>query len=408
MGIPAIRQYEKYLGLPALVGWAKKRSFIYIKERVWKKLQGWKEKLLSVAGREVLIKAVIQAIPTYIMSCFKLPKGKELEVLIRKFWWGYTDDSRKVHWVSWERLCEAKEMGGMGFKEIEKFNDALLAKQVWRLMHNLDLLCFRVFKARFFPNCSILDAKESNFGSYAWKSILSARDVIKKGMVWRIGNGQAVRIKENKWLLVRPSRVILSPFPSVMAETKVSSLINQESSVWKSKEVNRVFLPHEASLILSIPLSRRQPPDCASWSCTPSGNFSTSSAYKLLAAAASLDRASTSNQADQSGLWKRLWKLQVPNKIKHFVWRVCNNALPTKCNLKRRHIANSNICELCNDASEDALHAFCFCSHVAPMWLTHHWFQSIISPPPLSFRDLLNKFIQVDDEFRPELFAIIS
>ena len=114
----------------------------------------------------------------------------------------------------------------MGFKEIEKFNDALLAKQVWRLMHNPDSLCFRVFKARFFPNCSILDAKESNSRSYAWKSILSARDVIKKGMIWRIRNGQAVRIKEDKWLPVRPSRVILSPLPSVMAETKVNSLIN--------------------------------------------------------------------------------------------------------------------------------------------------------------------------------------
>ena len=92
LGVPAISQYEKYLGLPALVGWAKKRSFIYIKERVWKKLKGWKEKLLSVAGREFLIKAIIQAIPTYTMSYFKLPKWliKELEVLIRKFWWGYT------------------------------------------------------------------------------------------------------------------------------------------------------------------------------------------------------------------------------------------------------------------------------------------------------------------------------
>ena len=76
-------------------------------------------------------------------------------------------------------------------------------------------------------------------------------------MVWRIGNGEAVRIKEDKWLPVRPSRVIISPLPSVMAETKVSSLINQELSVWKSDEVNRVFLPHEASLILTIPLSRR-------------------------------------------------------------------------------------------------------------------------------------------------------
>ena len=81
------------------MGRAKKRSFIYLKERVWKKLQGWKEKLLFIAGREILVKAIIQAIPTYTMSCFKLPKGLiiELEVLIRKFWWGYSDDSRKVH-----------------------------------------------------------------------------------------------------------------------------------------------------------------------------------------------------------------------------------------------------------------------------------------------------------------------
>ena len=95
VGVPAIRQYEKYLGLPALVGRAKKQSFVYLKERVWRKFQGWKEKILSHAGREVLIKSVIQAIPTYTMSCFKLPKGlvKELEVLIRKYWWRYNGDS---------------------------------------------------------------------------------------------------------------------------------------------------------------------------------------------------------------------------------------------------------------------------------------------------------------------------
>ena len=91
----------------------------------------------------------------------------------------------------------------MSFKEIEKFNDALLAKQVWRMMnnHDHDSLCYRVFKARFFPIGTILDAKESSLGSYAWKSILSARDIIKKGAVWRIGDGQSVSIREDKWLL---------------------------------------------------------------------------------------------------------------------------------------------------------------------------------------------------------------
>ena len=147
---------------------------------MWKKLQGWKEKLISQVGREVLIKFFIQAIPMYTMSCFKLPKCliKELEVLISKFWWGHNRDSRKVHWVKWERLCKAKEVGGMGFKEIEKFNETLLAKQVWRMINNSDSLCYRVFKARFFPNCSILKAKDSIIRFYVWKSIIRARDVI--------------------------------------------------------------------------------------------------------------------------------------------------------------------------------------------------------------------------------------
>lgn len=97
------------------------------------------------------------------MSCLKLPKSliKELEVLTRKFWWGYDGDIRKVNWVNWKKLCQTKELGGMGFKEIEKFNDALLAKQVWRMINNPNSLCHPVSKIRFFPNSSILEAKDS-------------------------------------------------------------------------------------------------------------------------------------------------------------------------------------------------------------------------------------------------------
>ena len=131
LGIPAIQRYEQYLGLPSLVGRAKKKSFSLIKERIWKKLKGWKEKILSQAGHEILIKAVIQAIPTFTMSCFKLPKGliSEIETLIRKFWWGYRGEQRKIHWISWEKLCQPKNNEGrIGFKELSMFNDSLLAK----------------------------------------------------------------------------------------------------------------------------------------------------------------------------------------------------------------------------------------------------------------------------------------
>ena len=89
-GVLKILHYDKYLGLPSLIGKHKKASFDYIKEMIWRKLQGWEEKLLSQADREILIKAVVQAIPTYMMSCFMLPQGlcHEIEFLICMFWWG--------------------------------------------------------------------------------------------------------------------------------------------------------------------------------------------------------------------------------------------------------------------------------------------------------------------------------
>ena len=131
LGVEEIRSYEKYLSLPSLVGKNKKASFNYIKKQVWRKLQGWEEQLLSQASREILIKAMIQTIPTYSMNCFKLSIGlcNELEGLIQKFWWGQRGDRRKIHKVRWEELCKPKSEGGMGFKDLALFNDALLAKQ---------------------------------------------------------------------------------------------------------------------------------------------------------------------------------------------------------------------------------------------------------------------------------------
>ena len=75
---------------------------------------------MSQAGREVLLKAIVQAIPTFAMSCFKLLMSlcHEIEVMIKNFFWGQRGERRKIHRKKWETLCLPKNEGGMGFKEL--------------------------------------------------------------------------------------------------------------------------------------------------------------------------------------------------------------------------------------------------------------------------------------------------
>ena len=116
--IPVTQRYDSYLGLSALVGKSRTAAFKNILERVWKRLHDWKVKFLFQAGKEILLKAVVQAIPTYCMSVFLLPKSvcSEINLQMQNFWWSHYKKESDIHWMSWRQMGLSKKEGGWAFE----------------------------------------------------------------------------------------------------------------------------------------------------------------------------------------------------------------------------------------------------------------------------------------------------
>ena len=262
-GVHGTVNFEKYLGLPAIVGKSKQQTFSGLKELIARRLQGWKERLLSKAGRAILIKTVAQAIPTYTMSYFKLPKAwcDGINSLVSKYWWGQKADEHKIHWINWGRLCSSKPDGGMGFRDLHCFNLALLAKQGWRLATQPTSLFSRVFRSKYFPRCSFWQAKLGSSPSFFWRSILAARDLLRRGIRWSVGNGQSVKIWEDNWGV--PD---LQKRPHAREVEWVSELIDDARGTWNLPVLCELFDADSVAKIQQIPLRDTRGPDLFSWS----------------------------------------------------------------------------------------------------------------------------------------------
>lgn len=102
LGITHVDHPGSYLGLPTIWGKSKKEALSYIKDRVMRKIDCWKLKSLSPAGKEILLKSVASAVLAYPMACFKFPASicNEINASLSNFWWGENESNNKLHWKS--------------------------------------------------------------------------------------------------------------------------------------------------------------------------------------------------------------------------------------------------------------------------------------------------------------------
>lgn len=361
LGVNKVPCHEKYLGLPCFAGRSKASLFQSFRDRIWNKLFGWKSKLFSVGGREVFLKSVIQAIPTYVMNLFRLPDKliQEIHRLCARFWWGGDDTRRKMHWCSWERLCWHKVDGGMGFRDLTTFNKALLAKQAWRILQWPTSLAARVMKGIYFPCGDFLNVKSTNRSSYIWRSILWGRELLLEGSRWAVGNGNKIDIRKDSWI---PKKNPACTY-SFKGQTGISMVcdLKTETGCWNSELLDSLFSAEEAGQIMSIPISLHDE-DHLIWHFNSSGDYSVKSGYWNAIRIKGWGQVSTS--AGHSPWWRSLWQLSIPSKVKIFIWRACLNWIPTQFNLMKHGVPTSQHCPLCNLADESTIHALWNCSRL--------------------------------------------
>jgi hypothetical protein len=190
------------------------------------------------------------------MACFRLPRGLYLHIntMLRKFWWGSKEGERKPSWVSWKEMCKPKNMGGLGFRDIELFNLALLARQGWRLLQNPETLSVKILKARYYPSTDLLHAELGSAPSQVWRAIQYGLPVLKQGLIKRIGTGTDTDPVNDQWIqrdgMLHPVACLVLEPPS-----RVSDFIEATSATWKEGRMRQCFRPMDVKAILQIPLS---------------------------------------------------------------------------------------------------------------------------------------------------------
>ena len=372
LGIEKEALGEKYLGLPTAVGRVADGTFDYSADRIRNFIHGWGANNLSYAGRELLLKANAQAVPTYPMSCFKLPAPvcKKMKSHISNYWWGSSVDSNKIHWQRWSKLTTPKGEGGMGFRDLPLFNEAMLGKQGWRLITRPDSLCARVLKGKYYPNGDFLSATRKKKSSETWRAILHGRKVLQKGIIKRVGPGDTINIWNDNWIPgIRSMKPLVHLENSLVQH--VDELFLPGTRTWDEDLVRQSFIPSDANEILKIRPGLRMDEDTLAWSHEKFGMYTVRSAYRLLKEEQIQLEASKLNEpnsSDGSWIWKRLWKLKIPPKIRIFWWRVVHNFLPTKMELHRRHVEPEATCYTCGAAIECLFHIVFECPVARMFW----------------------------------------
>lgn len=206
-----------------------------------------------------MIQSVLSAIPSHAMSCFLLPVGlcKTIQSILTRFWWDSSEGEKKICWTAWETLTRPKSLGGMGFRDIQLFNVALLAKIAWRIITKPECMLAKILLGKYCHKTPFLKTAPTNSSSHGWKGILQGRDLLMNHLGKAIGDGEDTNIWTDSWINSAEDFKYVGPVLEQSQDLLVADLLTRETKEWNKALVEKLF-PELSHLIFSIRPTRLQ------------------------------------------------------------------------------------------------------------------------------------------------------
>ncbi|CAA0807767.1 Unknown protein [Striga hermonthica] len=258
----------------------------------------------------------------------------------------------------------ARDQGGLGIKRQRRMNEALLIQLRWRFLTNNNALWVQVWKAKY-GNAPFEDVwGRKRTGSSVFHALRKIWRYVLAGARWGIGNGETADFWKDKW--ASPSSnlydVALGTIPTVLLDRKVNYFVTEGGS-WRW-ELFSPYLPTRAILQIAATPSPRAGSGCDRlyWSPSPTGKFSTKSAYVLLENGGAEDPS-------RKILWRTIWRWPGPQRIRAFLWLLAKNRFLTNVERSRRHLTTNTACVICGRYEKTALHVVRECTLALDIWI---------------------------------------
>lgn len=220
------------------------------------------------------------------------------------------------------------------------------------------------------------------------KDILWSRDILDKGILWKVGNGKSIDAQNDVWIPdIQSGRIT----PTTLNESivKIDTLITNDGN-WDMDKLGSIFLPYEVEAIKRIPIAGSNYQDNRFWHFDKKGIYSVKSGYWNSISDKNLSQAPANagmGFSSKDSFWNNVWALNI---LKIFIGKVAHDIIASEANLIRYHVPRNPKCVLCGFHWVDTSHSILFCQEVKGAWKNQLWWSTIKKLKGSTAKDILS------------------